>query len=61
MQKNITTMVALLFAGGAFGAFVSPAPAQTDQDQKVLVLRGAQILPITGPPIAQGVLVIKAG
>ena len=38
-----------------------PSLAQTANDQGVLVVRGARILPITGPPIAQGVLVIQGG
>ena len=37
------------------------ASAQTARDGNVLVVQGARILPITAPPIAQGVLVIKGG
>ena len=48
--------VLLLLAG-----LVSVASAQSPHDQSVLVLQGAQILPISGPPIAQGVLVVKGG
>src|SRR5277367_305451 len=58
MQKSKSVVVALLLAGGAL---VSLAPAQSGHDQSVLVVQGAQILPITAPPIAQGVLVIKGG
>ena len=58
MQKSKAVVVALLLAGGAI---VSLAPAQSAHDQSVLVVRGAQILPITAPPIAHGVLVIKGG
>jgi imidazolonepropionase-like amidohydrolase len=37
------------------------AAAQSAHDENVLVVQGARILPITTPPIAQGVLVIKGG
>ena len=47
--------------GGLLASFISLAPAQSAQDQSVLVVRGARILPITSPPIAQGVLVIQGG
>jgi imidazolonepropionase-like amidohydrolase len=55
MHKSKAVAVALVVS------FVSLAAAQTAPNASVLVLRGAQILPITGPPIAQGVLVVKAG
>jgi imidazolonepropionase-like amidohydrolase len=61
MQKSKAVTVALLLVGGALASLVSLAPAQSAHDQSVLVLRGAQILPITGPAIAQGVLVISGG
>jgi imidazolonepropionase-like amidohydrolase len=41
--------------------FVSLAAAQSAHDENVLVVQGARILPITAPPIAQGVLVVKGG
>jgi imidazolonepropionase-like amidohydrolase len=56
MQKNKAVLVALLFVGA-----VSVATAQSAHDQNVLVVQGAQILPITGSPITQGVLVVKGG
>jgi imidazolonepropionase-like amidohydrolase len=61
MQKTKAVTAALLLLGGALASLVSLAPAQSAHDQSVLVLRGAQILPMTGPAIAQGVLVIREG
>ena len=61
MQKCKAVLVTLLLAGGGLASLVSLAPAQSAHDQGVLVVRGAQILPITGPPIAQGILVVKGG
>jgi imidazolonepropionase-like amidohydrolase len=61
MQRRKTAAVALLLLGGVLASLLSLAPAQTAHDQTVLVLRGARILPITAPPIAQGVLVIQGG
>jgi imidazolonepropionase-like amidohydrolase len=61
MQRRKTAAVALLLLGGVLASLLSLAPAQTAHDQIVLVLRGARILPITAPPIAQGVLVIQGG
>ena len=61
MQKSKAVLVTLLLAGGGLASFVSLAPAQSAHDQGVLVVRGAQILPITGSPIAQGILVVKGG
>ena len=55
MQKSKAVTAALLLLGGAL------AFAQAARDQGVLVLRGAQILPITSPAIAQGELVIRGG
>jgi imidazolonepropionase-like amidohydrolase len=51
----------LLLWGGLLAFFVSVAAAQSAHDENVLVVQGARILPITAPPIAQGVLVIKGG
>ena len=51
----------LLLWGGLLVFFVSVAAAQSAHDENVLVVQGARILPITAPPIAQGVLVIKGG
>jgi imidazolonepropionase-like amidohydrolase len=51
----------LLLWGGLLTFFVSVAAAQSAHDENVLVVQGARILPITTPPIAQGVLVIKGG
>jgi imidazolonepropionase-like amidohydrolase len=51
----------MLVWGGLLAFIVSQAPAQSAHDGNVLVLQGARILPITAPPIAQGVLVIKGG
>src|SRR6202453_3862873 len=56
MQKSKAVLVTVLLAG-----LVSLASAQSAHDQNVLVVQGAQILPISGPPIAQGVLVVKGG
>jgi imidazolonepropionase-like amidohydrolase len=61
MQKSKAVMVTLLLAGGALASLGALAPAQSAHDHSVLVVRGAQILPITAPRIAQGVLVIKDG
>ena len=61
MQKSKAVLVTLLLTGGGLASLVSLAPAQSAHDQGVLVVRGAQILPITGPPIAQGILVVKGG
>src|SRR5271168_1004406 len=61
MQKCKAVLVTLLLAGGGLASLVSLAPAQSSHDQSVLVVQGAQILPMTAPPIAQGVLVIKGG
>jgi imidazolonepropionase-like amidohydrolase len=51
----------LLLWGGLLTFFVSAAAAQSAHDENVLVVQGGRILPITAPPIAQGVLVIKGG
>jgi imidazolonepropionase-like amidohydrolase len=51
----------MLLWGGLLAFSVSLAAAQSAHDENVLVLQGARILPITAPPIAQGVLVIKGG
>jgi imidazolonepropionase-like amidohydrolase len=51
----------LLLWGGLLTFFVSVAAAQSAHDENVLVVQGGRILPITAPPIAQGVLVIKGG
>ena len=61
MQRSKTAAVTMLLLGGVLSSFVSLAPAQTAHDESVLVVRGARILPITAPPIAQGVLVIQGG
>ena len=58
MQKSKAVLFALMLAAGGL---VSLAPAQSAHDQNVLVVQGAKILPIAGPPIAQGVLVVKGG
>jgi imidazolonepropionase-like amidohydrolase len=50
-----------LLWGGLLALFVSQAPAQSVHDENVLVLQGARILPITAPPIAAGILVVKGG
>ena len=51
----------MLLWGGLLTLSVSLAAAQSAHDENVLVVQGARILPITAPPIAQGVLVIKGG
>ncbi len=51
----------MLLWGGLLAFSVSLAAAQSAHDENVLVVQGARILPITAPPIAQGVLVIKGG
>lgn len=51
----------MLLWGGLLTFFVSLAAAQSAHDENVLVVQGARILPITAPPIAQGVLVVKGG
>src|SRR3984885_8049508 len=51
----------MLLSGGLLTLSVSLAAAQSAHDENVLVVQGARILPITAPPIAQGVLVIKGG
>jgi imidazolonepropionase-like amidohydrolase len=51
----------MLLWGGLVALSVSLAAAQSAHDENVLVVQGARILPITAPPIAQGVLVIKGG
>src|SRR5271168_387861 len=51
----------MLLWGGLLVFFVSVAAAQSAHDENVLVVQGARILPITAPPIEQGVLVIKGG
>jgi imidazolonepropionase-like amidohydrolase len=61
MQRRKTAAVTMLLLGGVLSSFVSWAPAQTAHDESVLVVRGARILPITAPSIAQGVLVIQGG
>jgi len=61
MQRRKCAAVTMSLLGGLLASFISLAPAQSAQDQSVLVVRGARILPITSPPIAQGVLVIQGG
>src|ERR1700735_3142540 len=51
----------MLLWGGLLAFAVSLAAAQSAHDENVLGVQGARILPITAPPIAQGVLVIKGG
>jgi imidazolonepropionase-like amidohydrolase len=51
----------MLLWGGLLAFAVSLAAAQSVHDENVLVVQGARILPITAPPIAQGVMVIKGG
>jgi imidazolonepropionase-like amidohydrolase len=55
MQTSRFAAVTLLFSACIL------ASAQSARDENVLVVQGARILPITAPPIAQGVLVIKGG
>ena len=61
MQRRKCAAVTMSLLGGLLAPFISLAPAQSAHDQSVLVVRGARILPITSPPIAQGVLVIQGG
>ena len=51
----------MLLWGSLLTLSASLAAAQSAHDANVLVLQGARILPITAPPIAQGVLIIKGG
>src|ERR1700761_7381902 len=51
----------MLLCGGLLVFSASLSAAQSAHDDSVLVVQGARILPITGPPIARGVLVVKAG
>ena len=61
MQRGKAAAVSMLLLGGMLTSLVSLAPAQSAHDESVLVVQGARILPITAPPIAQGVLVIQGG
>jgi hypothetical protein len=61
MQRRKTATVTMCLLGGVLASLVSLSPAQTAHNQNVLLVRGARILPINGPAIAQGVLVIQGG
>jgi imidazolonepropionase-like amidohydrolase len=61
MQRSNRAAAIMLLLGGVLASLTPRARAQTAPDQTVLVLRGARILPINAPPIAQGVLVIQGG
>ena len=61
MKRNKTAAVTSLLLGGVLPFLVAVSFAQTAHDGAVLVVRGARILPISAPPIAQGVLVIQGG
>ena len=50
MQKSKAVLVHCCLPE-AGSPLVSLAPAQSTHDQSVLVVRGAQILPITGRPL----------
>src|SRR5271156_4446687 len=63
MRKTKVVLTAVLCLAGAICLVLGPPPsaAQTAQDENVLVVEGAKILPITSPPIEHGVMVIKGG
>ncbi len=61
MQRGKAAALKILLWGGMLASLLSLAPAQSAHDESVLVVQGARILPITSPPIVQGVLVIQGG
>src|SRR5580704_3912362 len=61
MRVSKAAAVTMLLLGGMLTSLISVAPAQTAHDESVLVVQGARILPISAPPIALGVLVIRGG
>jgi imidazolonepropionase-like amidohydrolase len=61
MQRSRGAAVTILLLAGALASVVSLAPAQSGHDENVLAVQGARLLPISGPPIARGVLVIRGG
>src|ERR1700722_4297436 len=61
MQASKAAALTMLLSGAMLTSLVSLAPAQSVNDESVLVVQGAPILPINAPPIAKGVLVIQGG
>ena len=61
MQANKAAALSMLLSGAMLASLIPAAPAQSARDESVLVVQGARILPISAPPIARGVLVIRGG
>jgi imidazolonepropionase-like amidohydrolase len=61
MPRRKTAALTAFLLTGLLASLTHFSTAQTSHDQNVLVVRGARILPITAPPIANGVLVIQGG
>src|ERR1700677_4512659 len=61
MLRRKIAAVSMLLLGGMLASLFPTAYGQATHDENVLVLRGARILPINAPPIAEGVLVIERG
>jgi imidazolonepropionase-like amidohydrolase len=61
MLRRKFAAVSMLLLGGVLACSFRSAYGQSAHDENVLVVRGARILPINAPPIAQGVLVIQRG
>jgi imidazolonepropionase-like amidohydrolase len=61
MLRRKIAAVSMLLLGGVLTSLFPTAYGQGTHDENVLVLRGARILPINAPPIAEGVLVIERG
>jgi imidazolonepropionase-like amidohydrolase len=61
MQASKAAALTMLLSGAMLASLIPVAPAQSAHDEGVLVVQGAQILPISAPPIARGVLVIRGG
>ena len=61
MQASKAAALTMLLSGAMLASLLPAAPAQSADDESVLVVQGARILPISAPPIARGVLVIRGG
>src|ERR1700689_3906768 len=61
MRVSKAAAVAVLLSGGILASLISVDPAQTAHDERVLVVQGARIPPISAPPNCRGRLSHRGG